>query len=413
VSEQQSQRRFLHRFWQPPRAHGEVDPDRTVSFLELFYDLTYVVVIARAAHHLAGHVSWRGAIEFAVVFSLIWIAWLNGTLYYELHGREDGRTRVFVFLQMLILSLLAVFTGEATGEAGAEFAWTYVAFFAVLTYLWYSVRRVDPEEYGPITARYLAGMVISIAVLAVSAFLADDARLIVWGAFVVLWGAGSILMGRATGRADLTSGLVVTDSMAERFGLFTIIVLGEVIVGVVEGLSEAERTAEVAATGLLGLMIGFAFWWTFFDFAGRRLPRDTGTAGWHTQWMLSHLPVTGSIAASGAAMVSLVEHGSDSASPAASAWLLTGSVAIGLVSMVLLFRSLGDYERLPTLYGIVSASLLSAAAVVLLLGWWAPAPWLLAAAVVVVLALTWVGALRRWATMSNPEIAYSNRLESE
>ena len=114
MSEQQSQQRFLDRFWQPPRAHGEVDHDRTVSFLELFYDLTYVVVIAQAAHHLAGHVSWRGAAEFAVVFSLIWIAWLNGTLYYELHGREDGRTRMFVFLQMLILSLMAVFAGEAT-----------------------------------------------------------------------------------------------------------------------------------------------------------------------------------------------------------------------------------------------------------------------------------------------------------
>lgn len=85
-------------FWQPPRAHGGIPEDRSVSFLELFYDLTYVVVIARAAHHLAEHVSWRGAAEFAVVFGLIWIAWLSGTLYCELHGREDGRTRAFVFL---------------------------------------------------------------------------------------------------------------------------------------------------------------------------------------------------------------------------------------------------------------------------------------------------------------------------
>ncbi|MGI9597917.1 MAG: low temperature requirement protein A [Acidimicrobiales bacterium] len=413
MSEQRSQRLFLKGFWQPPRAHGEIDRDRTVSFLELFYDLTYVVVIARAAHHLAEHVSWRGAAEFAVVFSLIWIAWLNGTLYYELHGREDGRTRMFVFLQMLILSLLAVFTGEATGEAGAEFAWTYVAFFVVLTYLWYSVRRIDPEEYRPITARYLTGMVISVAVLAVSSFLPDDARLIVWGAFVVLWGAGAMLIGKATERGGLTTGLTVTHSMTERFGLFTIIVLGEVIVGVVDGLSDAERTATVAVTGLLGLMIGFAFWWTFFDFAGRRLPRTAETNAWQTRWMLSHLPVTMSIAASGAAMVSLVEHASDSATPAASAWLLTGSVALGLVSMVVLFRTLDDYDRLPTLYGRASVSLPAAALVVLFLGWWAPAPWLLAAAVVVILGLTWVDVLRQWAMMSDPEIAYPNHPQSE
>ena len=43
-------RTFRQSYWQPPRAHGEVIEDRSVSFLELFYDLVYVVVIAQAAH---------------------------------------------------------------------------------------------------------------------------------------------------------------------------------------------------------------------------------------------------------------------------------------------------------------------------------------------------------------------------
>jgi low temperature requirement protein LtrA len=76
---------------------------RTVSFLELFYDLVYVVVVSQAAHHLADHVSLRAVGEFAVVFTLIWIGWINGSLYLELHGREDGRTRTVVFVQMGIL----------------------------------------------------------------------------------------------------------------------------------------------------------------------------------------------------------------------------------------------------------------------------------------------------------------------
>lgn len=76
------------------------------------------MVIGRAAHPLAKHVGWQGFYEFAVVFGLIWISWMNGTLYYELHGREDGRTRVFVFTQMLLLVLLAVYTGDATRADG-------------------------------------------------------------------------------------------------------------------------------------------------------------------------------------------------------------------------------------------------------------------------------------------------------
>lgn len=393
-------------FWQRPRAHGEIIEDRTVSFLELFYDLTYVVVIARAAHHLADNVSWRGAAEFAVVFGLIWIAWLNGTLYYELHGREDGRTRAFVFLQMLILAILAVFTGDATGEAGTEFAWTYVAYLAVLTWLWYSVRQVDSQEYRPMTARYLSGMVISIVVVGFSSLLADDARLAVWGGLVLAWIAMSVFTDRGVQRGSLTSGVEVTESMVERFGLFTIIVLGEVIVGVVEGLSEAERTPLVVVSGALGLTIGFAYWWTYFDFVGRRLPKVT--RGWSVGWVLWHIPVTMSIAASGAAMVSLVEHGSDPKAPVGSAWLLSGSVAVGLVGLVFLMRTLADYERIHYLYQPVARSALVIAALSLGVGWLAPAPWVLALLIFGLLSVNWLVAVRRMFALPDPTVAAPN-----
>ena len=64
-------------------------------------------------------------LEFAVVFGIVWTAWVNGSLYMELHGRQDGRTRLFVFVQMAILTLLAVFTSDATAEPGPPFALTY------------------------------------------------------------------------------------------------------------------------------------------------------------------------------------------------------------------------------------------------------------------------------------------------
>lgn len=73
--------------------------DRRVSFLELFYDLVYVVLIGQLAHTLAEDVSWSGVLDFAVVFGLIWIGWFNGTEFHELHGREDGRNRSFIFFR--------------------------------------------------------------------------------------------------------------------------------------------------------------------------------------------------------------------------------------------------------------------------------------------------------------------------
>jgi low temperature requirement protein LtrA len=397
-------RRFKRRFWQPPRAHGDVIEDRTVSFLELFYDLVYVVVIARASHTLAEHISWRGLAEFAVIFGLIWIAWLNGTLYYDLHGREEGRTRTFVFIQMMLLALLAVFTADAAGEGGTAFAIVYALFLVVLTWLWYSVRRQDAAEYMALTKRYLIGMVMITITMATSATLPDDARMLVWATVVVGYLAAAMLLGRSGD--GMRFGSTATDSLVERFGLFVIIVLGEVVVGVVSGLSETERTFESVGTGLVGLMIGFAFWWTYFDFVGRRLPRSThmGLIG----WMISHLPVALSITATGAAMISLIEHAGDDRAPAETAWLLAGSVALGLLAMIVTIHSLADYERVLSVYHPLSYALTMAAIASLLVGWARPAPWLLALLLVAILSAVWWFAVDRWLRLDNPDDASPN-----
>ena len=111
---------FKDWFWRPPRPHGETIVDRRVSPLELLYDLAYATVIAQAGNHLAAHPSANGLFEFAVVFSLTWIAWANGSLYLELHGQLDGRTRTYFFLQIGIVAILAVYAGDAAGGGGAS-----------------------------------------------------------------------------------------------------------------------------------------------------------------------------------------------------------------------------------------------------------------------------------------------------
>jgi low temperature requirement protein LtrA len=102
---------------------------------------------------------------------MIWLAWVNGSLYVELHGRQDGRTRFFVFVQMAILVLLAVFTGGAAADDGRAFAITYAVFLAVNAWLWLSVRRRDRPEFMAVTGAWLILMAISIVVVLVSAFL--------------------------------------------------------------------------------------------------------------------------------------------------------------------------------------------------------------------------------------------------
>src|SRR5258706_3566107 len=86
-------RLFKNWFWRPPRPHGDTIVDRRVSPLELLYDLVYVAVISQAGLDLAEQVSLARLVNFAVVFSLTWIAWTNGSMYLELHWRSDCRNR--------------------------------------------------------------------------------------------------------------------------------------------------------------------------------------------------------------------------------------------------------------------------------------------------------------------------------
>jgi low temperature requirement protein LtrA len=385
---------FKQRFWQPPRAHGDVIEDRSVGFIELFYDLVYVVVIARAAHHLATHLTWRGTGEFAVVFSMIWLAWLNGSLYQDLHGREDGRSRTYIFLQMGILAVLGVYTSEAAGDTGQGFAIVYTVFLVTITWMWYTVRRQDDEAYSAVTARYLTGLGISVVLIGTSALLGAGARLGTWTVFVVGWVIGSLAMRRQLGTGELSP----TDSTVERFGLFTIIVLGEVVVGVVTGLSEATRDVATVVTGLIGLSIGFGAWWTYFDFVGRRHPAP----GSGVPWVFSHLPVSMGIAGMGAALVGLVAHAGEATAPEGAAWVLTGSLALVLTALVGTMRTLADFARLPSIYGPLVRVMLLAAGVVLLVGWLRPVPWLMVLVLFGVLAVIWAVAVDRWLRLPDP-----------
>src|SRR5262245_46427337 len=244
--------RFRRWFWRPPRPHGQTIADRRVSPLELPYDLIYVALIAQSAHHLAEDASLRALAEFAVVAAMIWLAWINGSLYLELHGQPDGRTRSYVFLQIWILALLAVFTENAAGSTGQPFALLYTAFLLVLTWLWYTVRQQDTPEFRAVTARYLAAMLVSVAGILVSSFLPPEPRLIVWAAFCFGWFVYFVALAWNP-RLGFGRGVVPTDSMVERFGLFTIIVLGEVVFGVVAGMSAAEHDAITIVTGILAL----------------------------------------------------------------------------------------------------------------------------------------------------------------
>lgn len=384
----------LRAWLRPPRAHGEVIEDRTVSFLELFYDLVFVVLIARIAHTLAGDVSWAGVRDFVLVFMLIWVAWANGSTYHELHGGEDGRSRSYIFAQMSLLVPLSVFAGHATTDTGdgRGFAVVYALLLVLIGWQWFDVRRQDTPEMRSLSTNYVLGVAAVAAVMAVSALVdSNGTRLILWLVALVAGLAVALVQGPRFGDA-----LRVTESMAERFGLFIIIVLGEVVVGVADGLGEAGSGARTFATALVALGIGFGLWWNYFDFVGRRVPRpETGP---RSIWLYGHLPLAMSIAATGAGMVSLIEHAADGRAPANTAWLIAGGAAAAAASLAAVTATMAGHPG----RRLVPYTLLGAGVVSLALAALRPAPWILAAGINLALLAVWVEAFIRHARRGLP-----------
>jgi low temperature requirement protein LtrA len=393
--------RLRRSLWQPPRPHGEQPRERVVGPLELFYDLAVVVLVAQAAHRLAGHLSWAGLGQFAAVFTLVWIAWANGSLHHELHGHEDARARSTFLLQILVLAAMGAFIPAAGGARGAAFAVAAAVLFAVLTVLWLLAARGDRPEYRRPSRVVVAGTAACAVLLAGTALLPASARVLAWGLIDVAYVAGFatiLVMADPAG----APGVIITEALSERFGAFIIIVLGETLTGVVAGLSSQPVSELTMAVGLVAVVVGFGAWWTYFDFAGQRQPGPQRTAS--VQWIVGHLPLTAAVAAMGAAMLSLVDHAHDDRTPAATAWMLGAGAAVVLCATMLIAASLQAWDRDRGLYRPLARVCAVVAVACLAVGAARPAPLLLGLALVVLLSIPWVYAVARRLAVGDGEV---------
>ena len=321
-----------------------------------------------------------------MIFTLVWIAWVNGSLHHELHGHEDARARSTFLLQILVLAAMGAFIPQAGGARGAAFAVAAAVLFAVLAVVWLLAARGDRPEYRLSSRLFVTGTAACAGVLAGTAFLPASARVPAWGLLDVAYLAGfaATLLAAGPGQAPE---LIVTDALNERFGAFIIIVLGETLTSVVAGLSGQPVGALPLAVGLVAVVVGFGAWWTYFDFAGGRHPRPGRRAS--LQWIIGHLPLTAAIAAMGAAMVSLVDHAHDGRAPAATAWVLSGGAAFVLCVTMLLAASLQAWDRDRGLYRPLARTCAAVAVACLGVGAARPAPLILGLALVLLLSIPW------------------------
>jgi low temperature requirement protein LtrA len=321
-------------WYRPMLARPTDEEHRSATVLELFFDLCFVVAVAQAAsalHHevAADHVG-EGVVGYATLFFAIWWAWMNFTWFASAYDTDDVPYRLTTLVQIAGALILAAGVPEAMdGDNFAAITVGYVVMRLAMVTQWLRAAHADPPHRRS-SLRFAAG----IAVVQVGWVL----RLLLpvglgQAAFLVLVAAELAVPIWAERAAPTTWH---PRHIAERYGLFTLIVLGECVLAstlaIESALREDAALADLATTAAGGLLTVFGMWWLYFAKESAQFLTSLRVA---IVWGYGHYLVFGSAAAVGAGLAvnvdSLTHHAA--IGPRAAAAAFTIPVALFLVAV--------------------------------------------------------------------------------
>ncbi|MFJ5808330.1 low temperature requirement protein A [Streptomyces sp. NPDC093093] len=291
----------------PMTARSRDEDHRAATPLELFFDLCFVVGVAQAGRQLVhalaeGHVG-SGITGYLFVFFGVWWAWMNFTWFASAYDVDDIPYRIATLVQISGVLIYSAGIPRAFNDND----WTvavigYLVMRIALTFQWL---RATAGERGPArrcAITYAVGLLICQAGWTVLLLAPESARQWLFLVMVVAELAVPVIAehGHQTPWHP--------HHIAERYGLFTIIVLGETIaastVAVQSAIDEHEALGELLPIAAGGLLLVFAAWWIYFAVPvheGLRTNRDA------IPWGYGHFVILASAAAIGAGIEVAIE----------------------------------------------------------------------------------------------------------
>jgi low temperature requirement protein LtrA len=377
------------RWYVPMVARSTDEEHRAATPLELLFDLCFVVAVAQAAEHLhhdlsEGHLG-HGVASYLLVFFAIWWAWMNFTWFASAYDTDDGPYRLTTLVQITGALILAAGIPRAFDEADFGIATLgYVVMRIAMIAQWLRAAWSDRER-RPAALRFAAG--IALVQVGWTARLALPERWFLAG-FLVL-AAAELLIPIVAERAAPTTWH--PQHITERYGLFTLIVLGETVLASTFAFQSAlDAGAALVSLAAAGIVIVFSMWWLYFDRPADELLNSLRTS---ILWGYGHYVIFGSAAAVGAGLAVSVDYDTHHAH--------VGSLGAGYATaapVALYLLSVWVLHVCPHQRGLLAAAY-PVTAVLVLLAPFGPAPihviaGLLAALVTVTVVATRQGAER-------------------
>ena len=312
----------------PPRLlTTQEDGDRHASWLELFFDIVFVVAITELSHQLVLDHSVDGFLRFAALFVPVFVAWQGYMAYATRFDTDDLVFRAAYFAGMLAVAAMATLIGDvAHGAHGAGFAVAYVCLRSLVVALYWRAWRAVPEA-RPLVALYGGGYGLAAAAWLASLALDTPLRYWVWGIALVFELSLPPCSTRLHQRIRTSA-----RHLPERWALFTLIVLGESVVSIAAATAGTNWRLASATAAVLGFAAVAAVWWLYFDRQANVVLQ--GSAASVIVYSYAHLPLLLGLAAMSAGVSLLIEHAGDDELGAGGGAALLGGVVLFVLSLI-------------------------------------------------------------------------------
>jgi low temperature requirement protein LtrA len=315
-------------FRRPDREAAE----RRTTWLELFFDLVFAAAVADIGAELSDDYTLSGLGHFSFQFFLLWWAWTGHTFFSTRFDNDDVLQRVITLAQVFLAAVMSI--NASTDLSSRETAGFVAGYGGIRLLLAMQYARVvgQPESSG--FARSQSALTAAAAAIWIgSALSSEGVRPWLWAGALAL----DLLVPVVTRRAS--AALPIDPAhLRERFGLFTLILLGQSVVAIMAGMRQREVwTTGAAGSAVLGLALAFALWWAYF---GAFTGVTARAARWTERsrvWIAAHLPLCFGIAVAAVGIEHIIS--GDGTAPLGDgvplllAGIITAVVSLGLLRM--------------------------------------------------------------------------------
>lgn len=263
--------------------------DRRVTWMELFFDLVFVAAVAQVGTPLATDYSVSGLGRYAFLLLVIWWAWSGHAVYSTRFDPDDRLQRALTLLQMIAVIFMAANAEQqldSLSSAGFAAAYAVMRLILVAQYL----RASRTPAVRCLARLHARGIAMAACVWLISAAVPIPARYVLWAIAFAIDVATVVRASRYLEEFPPHAA-----HLPERYGLFTLILLGESIVAIMKGIqAQPDWTLPAAASAFLGIGSIFLVWWGYFERAratAHRRIRSRGDVRAFEIWSHAHVPL--------------------------------------------------------------------------------------------------------------------------